>query len=204
MGGAGKFSPTASRELTEIEKSLLGEVVQILAAALARAWEPIVLVEFEVETLSSDPLSLSFPAPQPELVRAAFTLQFGEQAGGFELAVPRALLETAGSPGKQSEDSPAGPSQPDLSRNLRHLEDAQVHLEVRLHGPTLAVNEILALKAGQVITFDYSLEKALEGMVNDEIAIQGHIVSIGRKRAFQVEQLPAANGSTAAAGQDQG
>jgi flagellar motor switch protein FliM len=77
-----------------------------------------------------------------------------------------------------------------LKRNLGLLENAQVELEVRLQGPTLAVNEILDLQAGQVITFDYSLQKSLHGLVNGDVAIMGHIVSAGRKRAFQVEELP--------------
>jgi hypothetical protein len=41
-----------------------------------------------------------------------------------------------------------------------------------------------------VITFDYSLDRSLHGLVNGDVAVMGHVVSAGRKRAFQVEQLP--------------
>ncbi len=85
--------------------------------------------------------------------------------------------------------------QADFKRNLGLLENALVDLEVRLQGPTLVVSEILALKAGQVIIFDYSLKKSLHCLVNGDLAITGHVVGAGRKRAFQVEQLPLASSS---------
>ena len=189
LGGTGTSVPEAPRELTEIEWSLLEEVVRVLVRALGAAWQPVVAVEFEVESLGADPAALPFPDPALALVRVEFILQWGEQTGTFELAVSRALFEAAG-PSDAQEVPIAEPDPADFNRNIGLLENAQVELEVRLQGPTLAVNEILALRAGQVITFDYSLQKSLHGLVNGDLAIMGHIVSAGRKRAFQVEQLP--------------
>jgi flagellar motor switch protein FliM len=189
LGGTGSAPPTAPRELTEIEWSLLEEVVRVLVRALGAAWQPIVAVEFEVESLGSDPAALTYPEPAPELVQVEFHLEWGQQNGSFKLAIPRAFFGAAGEPAEQQEAS-TEPDQADFQRNMGLLENAQVELEVRLQGPTLAVNEILDLKAGQVITFDYSLQKSLHGLVNGDIAIMGHIVSAGRKRAFQVEELP--------------
>jgi flagellar motor switch protein FliM len=186
LGGTGSAPPAASRELTEIEWSLLEEVVRVLVRVLGGAWQPIIAVEFEVESLGSDPAALPRADGAPALIRIGFNLQWGEQTGNFELAVPRALFETAG-PAEQQEVSMPEPDQADFKRNLGLLENAQVELEVRLQGPTLAVAEILALKAGQIITFDYSLQKSLHGLVNGDLTIMGHIVSAGRKRAFQVE-----------------
>jgi flagellar motor switch protein FliM len=190
MGGTGGAPQAASRDLTEIEWSLLEEVVRVLVRDLGEAWQPIVAVEFEVESLGSDPGMLPYPDPSPALIRAGFILQWGEQTGSFELAVPRALFETVGSQAGRQEKPATEPDQADVIRNLSLLENAQVELEVRLQGPTLAVAEILALRTGQIIGFDYSLRKPLEGLVNGELAIMGHIVSTGRKRAFLVEQLP--------------
>ncbi len=188
LGGTAGSLPAASRELTEIEWSLLEEVVRVLVRALGEAWQSLVAVEFEVESLGSDPQALV--SPDPALVRIGFTLQLGQQMGSFELVFPRALFGETGQSAEQQEATVAEPDQADLKRNLGLLENAKVELEVRLQGPTLAVTEILALKAGQVITFDYSLNKSLHGLVNGDLAIMGHIVSAGRKRAFQVEQLP--------------
>jgi flagellar motor switch protein FliM len=187
LGGTGSDPLAASRELTEIEWSLLEEVIRVLVRALGETWQPIAAVEFEVESLGSDPAALLFPEPAPGLVRIAFAMQWGQQTGSFELAVPRALFETARPPDELPQASMAEPDQADFKRNLGLLENAQVELEVRLQGPTLAVAEILALQAGQILTFEYSLNNSLHGLVNGDLAIMGHIVSAGRKRAFQVE-----------------
>jgi flagellar motor switch protein FliM len=189
LGGSGSTLPAESRDLTEIEWSLLEEVVRVLVRVLGEAWQPFVALEFEVESLGSDPAALHLD-PAWALMHAGFTLNLGQQAGMFELAVPRTLFEAAGPPVQQQDLTPSEPDPADIQRNLALLEDAQVELEVRLQGPTLAVKEILALKAGQVITFNYSLNQSLHGLVNGNLAIMGHIVSAGRRRAFQVEQLP--------------
>ena len=63
-------------------------------------------------------------------------------------------------------------------------------LEVTLEGPTMAFEELMRLKAGQVITFDYPIQKPLRATVNGAAAMTGHIVSAMDKRAFQVERLP--------------
>jgi hypothetical protein len=34
------------------------------------------------------------------------------------------------------------------------------------------------------------LKSSLDGIVNGDLIIKGHIVSTGRRRAFQIEQLP--------------
>ena len=188
LGGTGGSPQTPPRELTEIEWSLLEELVRVLVRALGEAWQPLVAVEFEVESLGSDPTALR--CPDPALARIGFILQWGQQTGSFEVVVPRSLFGATGQTAGQQEAPVAEPDPTDFERNLELLGNAQVELEVRLQGPTLAVTEILALKAGQVITFDYSLHKTLHGMVNGEVAIMGHIVGAGRKRAFQVEQLP--------------
>lgn len=188
LGGTGDSTPATPRELTEIEWSLLEEVVRVLVRNLGEAWKTIFEVEFDVESLGSDPTALI--CPDPALVRIGFHLQAGQQTGTFELAFPRVLFAAAAQPAEQQEVSTAAPEQGDFERNLALLQNAQVELEVRLQGPTLAVNEILGLKAGQVITFDYALNKPLHGLVNGDLTIMGRVVGAGRKRAFQVDQLP--------------
>ena len=160
----------------------------MLVRSLGEAWQPLVAVEFEVESLGSDPTALL--CPDPALVRIGFNLaSWRSKAEPSSLRSHAPCSKPRASP-LSSRKSQREPEQADFERNLALLENAQVELEVRLQGPTLAVTEILALKAGHVITFDYSLNKSLHGLVNGELAIMGRIVGAGRKRAFQVDQLP--------------
>ncbi len=76
-----------------------------------------------------------------------------------------------------------------LEQKLALLEDAAVGLEVKLDGPTLSMAELLALKPGQVVKFNYPLERPLHGLVNGAPELEGSIVGAGKKRAFQVAAL---------------
>jgi flagellar motor switch protein FliM len=189
LGGKGGSSSTEAREPTEIEWSLLEEVVRVIARTLGEAWVVFHEVDFKVESLESDPARLPSPDPAAPMMQIGFTLHFGEQSGTMRFAAPQSFFEMPVP--QEIPEAPANmPGVEEIQRNLELLEDAAVHLEVSLEGPTMAFRDLTDLKTGQVVRFDYPLNKRLQAMVNGAIPISGHIVSAGRKRAFQVEELP--------------
>jgi flagellar motor switch protein FliM len=102
LGGRGGPGPTPERGLTEIEWSLLEEVVRVIVRCLGEAWQCFHAVEFEVESLGSDPSLLPSPDPTRSVVRIGFDLQLGGQAASFDIVVPRIFFETTG-PGQELE-----------------------------------------------------------------------------------------------------
>ncbi len=189
LGGKGGHSKVENREPTEIEWSLLEEVVRVIARALGEAWVAYHEVDFKVESLESDPARLPIADAALAMMRIRFTMGFGEQTGSMEIAAPQAFFEQP-APQEIPESTTSAPAMEEIQRNLELLEDAAVHLEVTLEGPTMAFSDLTALKTGQVVKFDYPLGKPLQAQVNGTVPISGHIVSSGRKRAFQVEELP--------------
>jgi flagellar motor switch protein FliM len=189
LGGSGQ--PTAqARELTEIEWSLLEEISRVMMRCLGESWQPIKAVEFVVESLNSDPSLTPCPEPALSVLRIAFDLQMAEQSGHFEIAVPRPFFDAA-APAGESQDLVGGaPSLVDRERNARLLEDAEVELEVLLEGTQLSFRDLRGLRRGQVVRFDHGVNQALRGVVNGELSMSGHVLSAGRKRAFQVEERP--------------
>jgi flagellar motor switch protein FliM len=189
MGGKGDSPLLAARELTEIEWSLLEEVVRVLVRPLGEAWRVFREVEFVVDSMGSDPARIVCPDPMRPVGRIVFQLQFGRHSGNFAIAVPQGLFDaTAAS--QESEEGPPAPDQADLERNLGLLENAMVDLEVKLQGPTLEFKDLIALRTGQILTFNYPLRDPVQASANGAVQIRGHIVSAGRKRAFQVQELP--------------
>lgn len=187
LGGKLGSEADQKRSLTEIEWALLEEVVRVIVAPLGEAWKTFHSVEFKVLALESDPEMLPMTDAASELVLLVFALRLGEHDGGFQIAVPQTLFET--SPG--AGEAPASqPGADDLPRNIELLGEAQVELEVILEGPTLELRDLAGLKAGQVVRFDYPLQKPLRAVVNESLSIACQIVSAGRKRAFQIEAIP--------------
>jgi flagellar motor switch protein FliM len=180
LGGSGATHPEA-RVLTEIEWSLLEEVVRVLARALGEAWKTFHAVEFNVRSLESDPALLPFPDDGTALARLTFSLRFGETSSFFDIVVPRTLFE---------KDLPPESTGGGAEHNLALLADAKVDVEVLLDGPTMLFQELAQVHPGQVIGFDFPLRKPVRAVVNGAISIPCVIVSAGGKRAFQVEELP--------------
>jgi flagellar motor switch protein FliM len=194
LGGKSGPDPVAPRNLTEIEWSLLEEIVRVMVRPLGEAWQLFAAVEFEVESLVSEPglLAQSDPdQPTTPMIRLEFGLQFGEQTGVLELAVPQSFFDAGGSGDKSSGEAPdAETRQKDACHRLALLGKASVTLEVRLEGPLLPVADLMNLKCGQVIKLDYPLDQPLRGVVNGAISMNGSVVSSGNKRAFHVAALP--------------
>ena len=101
LGGKCGPEPAAARNLTEIEWSLLEEVVRVMVRPLGEAWQTFATVEFEVESLVSEPglVEQSDPnqPPNQPLIRLAFDLRCGEQSGVLEIAAPQSFFDAAGS-----------------------------------------------------------------------------------------------------------
>ncbi len=192
LGGKAGSEPAAARNLTEIEWSLLEEIVRVMVRPLGEAWKAFATVEFEVESLVSEPGLLpendsNHPSSQP-LIKLAFELRYGEQSGLLEIAVPESFFDVAGTPSE--EDEPAHATQPGIRQKLMLLEAVPVSLEIRLDGPLLPVADLMSLKPGQVIKLDHPLDRPVRGVVNGALSMEGALVSSGAKRAFQITSLP--------------
>jgi flagellar motor switch protein FliM len=190
LGGKGGSPPAEARALTEIEWSLLEEVVRVTVRALGEAWHVFHEVEFRVESLENDPSMLPVPDPAQSLLQISFTMQLGADSGAFQLAVPQSFFAPADAQVPEKETRGIAPPEEDVQRNLELLTEAVVDLEVLLDGSTMMFGELAALQTGQVLTFDHALGKPVRAVVNGAIGMPGHVVSAGRKRAFQIEELP--------------
>jgi flagellar motor switch protein FliM len=193
LGGKCGPEPAASRNLTEIEWSLLEEIVRVMVRPLGEAWQIFATVEFEVESLVSEPglVAQNDPnqPPNQPLVRLAFKIQCGEFSGALEIAAPQSFFDSSGGAAPEHKESGAAP-EPDVRQKLALLDEAGVSLEVRLDGPLLPVADLMNLTPGQVIKLDHPLDQPLRGLLNGALSMQGAIVSSREKRAFQIATLP--------------
>jgi len=192
LGGKCAPEPANPRNLTEIEWSLLEEIVRVMVRPLGEAWQVFAPVEFEVESLVSEPGLVvqndpNKPQNQP-MIRMVFDLRCGEQSGLLEIAAPQSFFDAAGTFPEQkgSADAP----EPDARQKLALLDEASVSLEVRLEGPLLSVAALMNLQPGQVIKLDHPLDQPLSGVINRSLSLAGSVVNSGEKRAFQVATLP--------------
>jgi flagellar motor switch/type III secretory pathway protein FliN len=74
-------------------------------------------------------------------------------------------------------------------RMLRLIQPATLHLDARLHGPTLGVQAVLDLKEDDILALDYPVTRPIDLTVNGKIKYEGEVVGTGLKRGVQITRL---------------
>jgi len=190
LGGSGKTTINIQRDITEIEQKLLDGLLRIILHDLREAWRVVTAVDFTVVSMETEPQLLHILAPNEAVVAIAVEVRIGEMAGMMNIAMPSIVIKMM----RQKFDQQwslrkTHASETEQSRILRFLRDASLAMEARLAGPTLKVHDLLGLEEGQLLTFDHPVSRAVELEVNGGRKFSGHVVSTGKKRAFQIEEM---------------
>jgi flagellar motor switch protein FliM len=185
LGGSGQNHNKIEREITEIERSILDGFVRIVLNDLRAAWQPVAAIDFSVESHETQPQLMQILAPNEAVVAIGMEVRIGEIAGLMNLGIPSITVKMLRQKFDQQWTTRKNkPSEDDHARILRLIQPARLSLEAALQGPTLPVSELLDMKAGDVLAFDFPLERPLDLMINGQLKFRGDIVSSGNKRAF--------------------
>jgi flagellar motor switch protein FliM len=193
LGGSGKTRLKVDREITEIEESLLDGVLRIVLHDLEDAWSPISPINFQLEKHETEPQLLQILSPSEAVVAVGIEIRIGELAGMMNVGIPSIIIKML----RQKFDQQwsvrkAEASEEDRQRALKLLLRSQVKFDSRLLGPTMTVEEMLQLSPGDVLAFDFPLDRPVDLLVNGKHMFQGQIVNTGRKRGFSLDSI---NGS---------
>jgi flagellar motor switch protein FliM len=191
LGGSGKVSTKIERAITEIEQNILDGLLAIILNELRASWLAVTAMEFSIVGHETEPQLSQVIAPNEPVVAISIEVQIGEAVSGMmNLGIPSVVLKML----RQKFDHQGSPhkaraTEAEQSRVLRLVKPSTMHLDVRLQGPTLSVETLLDLKDGDVITFDYPIERPVDLLVNGRRKYQGDVVLVGRKRALQIQKL---------------
>jgi flagellar motor switch protein FliM len=188
LGGSGKGSTAIQRDITEIEQRLLDGLIRIILQDLREAWKAVANVEFTIESMETEPQLLHLMASNEAVVSIGIEVRIGEAVGMMNIAMPSMVIKMMRQKFEQQWSvRKTQASATEQRRVLRALRQAMLRLEVRMEGPTLAVRDLLELRAGNLLTFDYPVDRPIDLTVNGVHKFAGQVVSTGKKRAFLVE-----------------
>lgn len=190
LGGSAKFALKINREVTEIEQSILDGLYRIILNDLRMAWQVVTPMEFAIEAHETEPQLLQILAPNEAVVAVSMEVRIGDNAGMMNIGIPSIIVKMLRHKFDQQWSVRRSQStEQEQARILRLIQLGMMNLDGRLSGPTLRVSELIDLAEGDVLTFDFPVEKPLDLYLNNRLKFRGHVVSTGRKRAFQIEQL---------------
>lgn len=187
LGGDGKSTIKVDREITEIEQSILESLYRIVLNDLRSSWSTVTDIEFSVASHETEPSLLQILAPNEAVVTISMEVRIGDNAGLMNIGIPSIIVKML----RQKFDQQWSVRKTEVTeeehaRMLRLIRPANVQIDARLQGPALTVDDLLKLKVGDVLTFDFPLQRPVDLIINGKKKFEGRIVQAGRKRAFDI------------------
>jgi flagellar motor switch protein FliM len=190
LGGTGKAPAKITRELTDIERSILDSLLLILLRDLRAAWSMVAEIEFALQAHENDPQQSQILAQDEAVVAIAFEMRVGELSGRMNLGIPSTVVKMLRQKfDRQGSARRSEATEQDQARMLRLIRTANLNLDVRLRGPSLGTETLLELKEGDVLAFDYPVNRPLDLLVNGHLKYEGEVIGVGRKRAIHIQAI---------------
>lgn len=188
MGGSSTRATKVSREVTEIERAILDALFRIILKDLRDAWRDTATdLEFVIDDYETDPQLLQILSPNEPVVAVSLEIRIGEISGMMNLGIPSIIIKMLGRKLEQHPTRKTEASEIETNRMLRLIRQSRTHIDARLMGPQLTLDQLLKLDVGQVLTFDYPVHKPVTVTINGKRKFQAHVVTTGQKRAALLE-----------------
>ncbi len=196
LGGNGKNLTAIHRELTEIEQNLLDGLFRIILQDLKEAWRGVTPIDFTLESVETDPQFLQVLAPSEAVVAIAVEVRIGEGVGMMNIAMPSIIIKMM----RQKFDQQwsvrkTESTDVEQSRILELIRHSRLTFDARIEGPMLRMEDLMHLEQGDVLSFDYPIDRPVDCRVNGKLKFRGRIVSTGQKLAFQIEESVSFSGT---------
>jgi flagellar motor switch protein FliM len=190
LGGSGKASAKIAREVTEIEQVVLDGLYRIILNDLKQAWQSITPIDFTIEARETEPQLLQIMAPNEAVVAIGLEVRIAECSGVINIGMPSIVIKMLRQKFDQQWSVRRSESTlEEQGRMLRIVQPSIFLLDARLQGPTVLMDDLLRLKIGDVLTFDYPVERPVDFLVNGKLKYRGHVAATGRKKVFLIDEL---------------
>ncbi len=168
LGGAGEVL-NIDRSFTDIEQSILLDVVTQAMNELRNAWNPIMNISFDIIEQESSPNVVQIVAPSELVVLVVFEVKLGEVSGIINWCLPVIVIEPILSKiGTHDILSRTKKMAEDRTEDIvRVLKNVFVRMDFSLGKKKISVQEFLNLKEGDILILNSKISKKLTCKVND-------------------------------------
>ena len=201
LGGKGAAGKVV-RDLTDIEKMLSGNIVDMGLADLKSAWETVLPLDFAVASMETSSQFVQIVPGNDTIVLVLFEIRIGDFQGAMSLCVPYLLLKPI--LGKLSTQrwfvADRKKTTSHSEQLARRLNTTAVPCVARLGRTSLCVADLASLQVGQMLPMqvcpasgDPHAPKDKLGtvdlMIGGQVKFRGRTGLRGRTLAVQIEQV---------------
>jgi flagellar motor switch protein FliM len=185
--GGGKVKPlVVTREMTAIEERILDGLLTLILQTLSLSWQSVATVNFSVESHESEPALLQVVAPNEAIIVIATEVQLGETSGMMNIGIPAAVVKLLRQKFDQQWTARKSAITDESERILSLVHSSNLAMEARMDGSTVYFDDLLALKEGDVLQFDMTLDHPVVMRVNGLPKYTGNVAACNGRRAFAV------------------
>jgi len=168
FGGDGRFhTRVEGRDFTQTEQRIIRRLLGVVFEEYEKSWKPVYELKFEYLRAEMNTQFANIATPNEVVVVTTFNIEFGSTAGEFHICLPYAMIEPVRD---LLYSSMQGDHLEVDKRWLRllsqQIQTAEVELTATLGQTAVTFNQILKMKAGDVIALDIpeSITAAVDGV----------------------------------------
>lgn len=189
LGGNGKEPQVFAREITDIEQRLVEMLLRVIVQDLREAWKMIAAIDFSVQNIEKEPQFLQILAPTEAVIAIGMELRAGDACGPLNIAIPSLAVKMMHLKfGQQWITRRTDPSIEDQEKMLRLLEPTETEIEIAHDGPTIRMDDLLAMRVDDVLLLELPEERPLICFVNGKDRFHGHMAQFSSKSVFVVDE----------------
>lgn len=191
LGGTGERKVT-SAEFSDIDKNIMHQVVSGLLSNLVLAWEDIMEVEPEIESIETNPAINQTLSPNEPVALIVFSVEMGKSTTFINLCIPYLSIEkllyklVVQYWFKNGDEEQEDNSNEKIKDGLNPVE---VELSAKLGDTHLSVNDFLRLSIGDIIKLDNKCSEPVKVLVENEEYYYAKPGTIGKNMGVTVMDI---------------
>ncbi|BDU50115.1 flagellar motor switch protein FliM [Haliovirga abyssi] len=191
FGGPGEMIDL-SRELTDIELTVIERVILKLLNNLKESWSNIIEVSPRIEQIESNPQFVQVVGPNEMVVLVTFEVKIGSVEGMMNICLPYPMIDPIVS--KLSAQYWFSSVRKEMTKeNLgalkSRLNKVNVPLIANLGKAIVSLNDLLKLKQGDVLKLNQSANKNLDISVGNKLKFKATPGTVGKKMAITIKEV---------------
>jgi len=157
FGGRGRHAKIEGREFTPVENDIIRALLGSAFANLIEAWAHVAALRIEHVGSEMNPQFANIVSPTEIVVVCNFDVEIEGRGGELHVTMPYAMIEPLREVLDSGVQSDRVEQDDRWSLALREeLEDAEVEVRALLGRSTMTLERLMQLKAGDVITSDFT------------------------------------------------
>ncbi|MCX7856697.1 MAG: flagellar motor switch protein FliM [Deltaproteobacteria bacterium] len=178
------------REFTKIELGVIKKVLELVAAEMEKAWEPVYRITCRYSRSEMNPAYITLISPDETVCMCELSVSVANVPGWMKICIPYTILETI------KEYLLTTPSREDIEMRRKwfdklfdRVKDVPVQARVILAKKRMTLKDFMDLKPGSLFFVDRYVDDPVEIEIEKKAKFTGRIGTYKGVKAIKIERI---------------